>query len=220
MKKTVMVFAFLSLFSCAKSMSQINSLKLISESSQINLPYGDKNVLHKFPADWTHSKEKAAEDSLYNNLSFYLFQDIENPLRTKIRVDYSEVKSLLEKEFIPSEAVKNNSENLEIRSIKIFNSKDFEAYSITYQGKIDCKLCEFPESQSQNILVTIKNGKIIEKLPISYFNGSDLSQSTRYFYIDQNSIIHIKDFKSDEEGVTFSKYLKYKISSQGKFIKQ
>lgn len=219
MKKIVLLFAFLSLFSCAKSISQVNSFKAISKSFQVDLPYGDKNVLHKFPAEWLHSKE-AVEDSLYNDLSFYLFQDMENPIRKKNKIDYSEVKSLLAKEFIPSEAIKNNKEKLEISTIKVFGSKDFEAYSIAYKGKIDCKSCEFPENQFQNILVTFKNGKIIEKLLISYFNGNDLSQATRYFYIDKNLIIHIKNFKSDEEGVTFSEYLKYEINAQGKFIKQ
>ncbi|MBC8643166.1 hypothetical protein H9W95_00790 [Flavobacterium lindanitolerans] len=67
--------------------------------------------------------------------------------------------------------------------------------------------------------MSIKDGKVIDKLPVSYLNGSDLGQSARYFYIDSDRIIHLKDFKSDEEGVTFAEYLKYKITPDGKFAK-
>lgn len=220
MKKIALFLVLITIFSCSKSVSQVSAIKSIAESSEIKLPYGDKGVLHDFPVDWNSSKENFLQDSLYNKLSIFLFQDIENPVRKVISTNYSETKSLLAKEFIPSEAVKSNKEKLEIRTAKIFSFSDLSVFSILYQGKMDCKTCEYPERQTQNILVSIKQGKVIDKLLVSYINGSDLGQATRYFYIDPNSIIHIKDFKSDEEGVTFSGCLKYKINPEGKFLKQ
>jgi hypothetical protein len=189
------------------------------------LPYGDKDLLHQFPVEWSHSrwnhtKENRVQDSLYNKLEFFLFEDIENPVRKIFIADYTEVKPLFAKKFIPSKAIKSNKEKVEIKSTKVFTSKDFSLFSIAYRGKVDCNACEYPENQTQNILVSIKDGKVIDKLLLSYFNGSDLSQSTRYFYIDQNLDIHLKDFVSDETGVAFLQYLKYKINPEGKFVKQ
>jgi|GEM_PF-3775191 len=225
MKKIVVLLIFLSAFSCSKSISQISSIKSLDESPQLNLPYGDRDLFHEFPADWdysrwNHSKENLVQDSLLNKLDFFLFEDIANPIRKTFTADYIKVKPLLAKEFAPSKAIKSNKEKMEIKGAKVFSSKDFAVFSIAYKGKIDCKTCEYPENQTHNVLISIKDGKVIDKLLISYFNGSDLSQSTRYFYIDQHLIIHLKDFVSDEIGVAFLQYLKYKINSEGKFIKQ
>ena len=217
MKKIVILLVLLGTFSCSKSVSQIKNLQAFSEAPKINLPYGDKEVLYNFPNEWTAAN--TASDAAYNKMG-QLYEDVENPNRKKITAYYSEISSVLAKEFIPSEAVKNKKEKLEIKIAKVFTVSGAEVYSIVYQGKIDCNNCEYPESQIQNVLVSIKDGKVIDKLSVSYVNGSDLSRSTRFFYIDENSIIHSKDFKSDEEGVTFVRYLKYKINPEGKFIKQ
>lgn len=219
MKKIVLIFVFLAAFSCSKSISQISVVKAISDSPQIQLPYGDKDVLYEFPADWTFSKTTVVQDSLYNKLSRFLFEDIENPARNTFKSDYPEAKALLAKEFVPSAEVKNKKAKVEFKSAKVFDEKKIQIISVVYQGKIDCPTCEYPESQTQNVLVSVKDGKIIDKLPISYSNGSDLGQSTRYFFIDSNKVIHLKDFNSDESGVTFAGYSKYQVSPEGKFIR-
>ena len=220
MKKIVLLLVFLSVFSCNRSISQVNSIKSLNKSSIVNLPYGDKDMFYEFSAEWNHSKENLVQDSLYNKLAFFLYMDIENVIRQTFTANYNEVQPLLAEKFIPSKAIKSNKEKIKIKSVKIFNSKDFAVFSIVYEGEIDCKICEYPKSQTQNVLVSIKDGKVIDKLLISYLDGSDLSRSARYFYIDKNLIIHLKDFESDEEGVAFLQYLKYKINPKGKFVKQ
>jgi len=217
MKKIIPILVFLTTLSCSKSISQVSTVKGISESSKVRLPYGDKDVLHEFPADW--SKENSLQDSLYNKLSLFLFQDRDNPARSIFKVDYSEAKTFIAKEFVPSGDMKNKKSKIELKSAQVFDVKNFKIVSVLYGGKIDCKTCEYPESQTQNVLLSIKDGKVIDKLPISYLNGSDLGQSSRYFYIDSDKTIHLKDFKSDESGVTFAQYLKYKITPDGKFAK-
>jgi len=217
MKKIIPILVFLTTLSCTKSISQVSTVKGISESSKVSLPYGDKDVLHEFPADW--SKDNSLQDSLYNKLSLFLFQDRDNPARSTFKVDYPEAKTFIAKEFVPSGDMKNKKSKIELKSAQVFDGKNFKIVSVLYEGKIDCKTCEYPESQTQNVLLSIKDGKVIDKLPISYLNGSDLGQSSRYFYIDSDKIIHLKDFKSDESGVTFAQYLKYKITPDGKFAK-
>ena len=216
MKKIMILLVLLGTLSCSKSISQIKDLQAISEAPKVNLPYGDKDVLYNFPNEWTTAN--TAPDAAYNKLG-QLYEDLENPNRKKITAYYFEISALLAKEFIPSEAVKNKKEKLEIKIAKVFTVSGADVYSIVYQGKIDCKNCEYPESQIQNVLVSIKGGKITDKLPISYVNGSDLARSARFFYMDENSIIHVKDFKSDEEGVAFTAYSKFKFDSDGKFTK-
>lgn len=217
MKKIIPILVFLTTLSCNKSISQVSTVKGISESSKVSLPYGDKDVLHEFPADW--SKENSLQDSLYNKLSLFLFQDRDNPARSTFKVDYPEAKTFIAKEFVPSGDMKNKKSKIELKSAQVFDGKNFKVVSVLYEGKIDCKTCEYPENQTQNVLLSIKDGKVIDKLPISYLNGSDLGQSSRYFYIDSDKTIHLKDFKSDESGVTFAQYLKYKITPDGKFAK-
>lgn len=217
MKKIVLILVFITTLSCSKSISQVSTVKGISGSSKVNLPYGDKDVLYKFSADW--SNDNSVQDSLYNKLSLFLFQEIENPARSTFKMDYPEAKTFIAKDFIPSDEVKTKKAKMELKSAQVFDEKNFKIVSVLYTGKIDCKTCEYPENQTQNVLLSIKDGKVIDKLPISYFNGSDLGQSTRYFYIDADKIIHLKDFKSDESGVTFAQYLKYKITPDGKFAK-
>lgn len=217
MKKIIPILVFLTTLSCSKSISQVSTVKGISESSKVSLPYGDKDVLHEFPADW--SKDNSLQDSLYNKLSLFLFQDRDNPARNTFKVDYPEAKTFIAKEFVPSGDMKNKKSKIELKSAQVFDGKNFKVVSVLYEGKIDCKTCEYPESQTQNVLLSIKEGKVIDKLTISYLNGSDLGQSSRYFYIDSYKIIHLKDFKSDESGVTFTQYLKYKITPDGKFAK-
>jgi hypothetical protein len=217
MRKIVPILVFIATLSCSKSISQVSTVKKISESAKVNLPYGDKDVLHEFPADW--SRGDALQDSLYNKMSFFLFQDKDNPARSTIAINYPEAKTFIAKDFIPSNEIKNGKSKIEIKSAQVFDGKNFKIVSVLYEGKIDCKTCEYPESQTQNVLLSIKDGKVIDKLPVSYLNGSDLGQSARYFYIDSDRIIHLKDFKSDEEGVTFAQYLKYKITPDGKFAK-
>lgn len=213
MKKILSTLLVLVIFSCGKINSQ-SSIPKFQKDEDIVLPYGDKDLLYFFPKDW--NSEKKDQDSIYNKLQFFVFQDEILPIRERTELSYLDAKLYLDADFV----VSNKKENVEFKTAKLFFSENFEVLSIIYKDKIDCENCEFPESQIQNILVSLSNNKIIDKLLISSVVGNDLGQSTRYFYIDNEKIIHLKDFKSDEEGTTFLHYSKYKINNNGKFILQ
>lgn len=217
MKKILSIIVLLTIFSCGKTNSHTSVFKELSNSQKLKLPYGDKDLLYNFSKDWNSGD--ALNDSLYNNLSSFVFQEFENSNRKTFKSNYTEAKAFLDKDFIVSDAVKNKNEKLEIKTALLLSSNKIQVFSIIYKGKIDCKNCEFPESQTQNNLVSFSNGKIIDKLLIASIVGNDLGQSSRYFYIDSDETIHLKDFTSDEEGTSFIQYLKYKVE-KGKFIKQ
>lgn len=221
MKKALFILILIATVSCTKSISQTsNAFRELDESSKMELPYGDKDVLQKFPSDWDSGKSNSSYDSLYNKLSSFIYVDAENASRKTFALDYPSDKSFLSKDFVVSNAVKNKQEKIFLKSAQVVAAEKYKMFSVIYEGNIDCKNCEYPENQIRNVLLTINNGKIVDKLPISYINGSDLARNTRYFFIDSNKVIHIKDFKSDESGVTFTQYLKYKITPEGKFAKQ
>lgn len=213
MKKTISIIVLLVIFSCGKTNSQTQSLHFL-KSQDIVLPYGEKDLLYSFPKDWNSGK--SIQDSLYNKLHFFVFSDEENTIRKKNKKSFLEAKLFFDKDFV----VNNEKEIIEFKTAIVFTSQDFKVMSMVYEGKINCNNCEYPESQHQNMLVSISDGKIIDKLLISSIVGSDLGENSRFFYIDSNKTIHLKDFKSDEEGVTFIQYLKYEINSKGKFIRQ
>lgn len=198
------------IFSCGKAIS-ISSTQNYKE---LVLPYGDKDLFYSFSKDWTSGAKE--QDSIYNKLQFFIFDDENSSSRTSIELSYVDAKLYLDKNFV----VSSKKENIEFKTSKLFFSNDFEVLSIIYKGKIDCGNCEFPESQIQNVLVSMSNNKIIDKLLISSVVGNDLGQNTRYFYIDSEKIIHLKHFNSDEEGKTFLRYSKYKLAKNGKFIPQ
>lgn len=218
MRKILSIVVLLTIFSCGKTNSQTSIYKQINKSQKFDLPYGDKDLLHDFPKDWNSAN--VLNDSLYNKLSSFVFQDEQNDNRKSIKSNYPEAKSFLDQDFIVSEAVKNRKEQIELKTASLFSSNKIQVFSIIYKGKKDCVNCEFPESQTQHMLVSFLNGKMIDTLLIASVIGNDLGQNSRYFYIDSKENIHLKDFKSDEEGVTFTQYLKYKINPEGKFIKQ
>ena len=116
--------------------------------------------------------------------------------------------------------MRSRQEKVETRSARVYSVGNLDVFSIIYKGRIDCEICEYPESQTHNILASIRDGKLVDKLLISYVDGSDLGRASRYFYIGKDSLIHLKDFVGDETDVYYLQYLKYKMNDEGKFIRQ
>jgi hypothetical protein len=230
MKKILHIIILIALFFSSKIYCQTTNeiIKSIQSSATIEFPYGDENVLHKFPKKWNNFalnkqnkiKQKVDYDSIFNRLSAFMYQDLENKNRTMLKTYYPANSVFFSSHFKFSNAVKNHNKEIEFRFIKIITKAKFGVYSILFEGDVDCNNCEYLEHQTQNLLVSIGNdNKIIDKLLISYINGSDLGQNSCFFVIDKNQKIHIKKFQSDELGVHFTGYEKFKISTSGKFIK-
>ncbi|WP_309609319.1 hypothetical protein [Flavobacterium sp.] len=224
----LIIFIFGNRIYSQKIQNQSDIIKSLANSTTIKLPYGDKNVLYKFPEKWDISrltkqkkdKQNVDTDSVFNILNAFTYQDLEYSKRKSIVTQYPANKIFLEPDFIISDSVKKFNKNIEFRSLKVLSKTKFSLFSIMFKGDIDCNKCEFVEHQTQNVLLTIGKDNIIkDKLLISYINGSDLGQASRFFVIDTKEIIHQKSFKSDELGVTFTGYEKYQINENGNFIR-
>ena len=224
----LIIFIFGNRIYSQKIQNQSDIIKSLANSPTIKLPYGDKNVLYKFPEKWDISrltkqkkdKQNVDTDSVFNILNAFTYQDLEYSKRKSIVTQYPANKIFLEPDFIISDSVKKFNKNIEFRSLKVLSKTKFSLFSIMFKGDIDCNKCEFVEHQTQNVLLTIGKDNIIkDKLLISYINGSDLGQASRFFVIDTKEIIHQKSFKSDELGVTFTGYEKYQINENGNFIR-
>lgn len=224
----LIIFIFGNRIYSQKIQNQSDIIKSLGNSSTIKLPYGDKNVLYKFPEKWNFSrltkqkkdKQNIDKDSLFNILNAFTYQDLENSNRKSILTQYPANKIFLEPDFIISDSVKKFNKKIEFRSLKVLSKTKYSLFSVMFKGDIDCNKCEFVEHQTQNVLVTIGKDNILkDKLLISYINGSDLGQASRFFVIDDKEIIHQKSFKSDELGVTFTGYEKYQINENGNFIR-
>ena len=109
--------------------NQSEIIKSLADSSIIKLPYGDKNVLYKFPEKWDISrltkqkkdKQNIDTDSVFNILNAFTYQDIENTNRKSIVTQYPANKFILEPDFIISDSVKKFNKNIEFRSLKVLS---------------------------------------------------------------------------------------------------
>ena len=67
--------------------------------------------------------------------------------------------------------------------------------------------------------VILQYGRVQDTLNLYYDVSFSYGGYNKFFYIDENAIIHIKYFMGDEIYTHFTRYLKYKISPQGNFIR-
>ncbi|WP_025742296.1 hypothetical protein [Aquimarina pacifica] len=78
---------------------------------------------------------------------------------------------------------------------------------------------EFPWSVAYGDIITIKNGEVLDRLTIERFEGNhSLGGDYRRMYIDENYIIHTKDFYYGENQGNFIRYCKWKIKENGKIV--
>ena len=218
MKKIFLLIALFGALSCSTTLDR-TAIQSLSGSHHIGLPYGDKGVLYEFPQGWSSSDRDPEKYPLYSDLGI-LYEEIHNRRRKWLAFYYSQLKPLLARGFVPSKAMRSRQEKIQARSARVYSVGNLDVLSIIYEGQIDCETCEYPESQTHNVLASIRDRKLVDKLLISYQEGSDLDRITRHFYIDKDSLIHLKDFVGDETDVYYLQYLKYKMNDEGKFIRQ
>ncbi len=78
-----------------------------------------------------------------------------------------------------------------------------------------------PNRNQENIfLVSLKENSIHESLRIySNFVGEFGFKDSRFFYIDKDGIINIRDYSQEEGKPQISNIMKYQVTPQGKFIR-
>jgi hypothetical protein len=214
-----------------KFASQNDPLKIfiqsLTKSPRIKIPYGSKNVLDKFSAEWNmpsyknNSQDKATKglQNNYNILDSFFYADMDKRNQLNIEAKNTVVQKIASANFVKlDEGLQKNKKIMAKVSSLVF-SNSFKTYSIIVSGKQRCNSCEFPNTQTENILINVDaENNIIDKLILSSKVGSDLGGNSKFFYIDANKIIHIKEFYCDELTAGFKIYKKYKVMPDGHFI--
>jgi hypothetical protein len=215
-------------------------LKSFEKAPHIALPYGDRVLLQAFPKRWDYpprSKKETPPEStkyydLYNKLESFRYSDFEeNKLTINVKQknlslyfkSINEATNSIQTDRLKSQykVLKTVSTEVKVAQLKNFAADtSIKTFSLQLREKLDCKKCEYPESQTRNILINIDSDfNIIDSLLISASIGGDLGRSDRHFYIDMDKIIHLKDFDSGELEGGFQKYQKYKLLPSGRFSK-
>ncbi|WP_438710511.1 hypothetical protein ACSTS3_16740 [Aquimarina muelleri] len=210
-----------------KEKPQNKDFSFIDSMTPLKLRIGNKSLIeYEFPKEWNFgspydSKRKVSNDEKKINrlLGFY-----EGYKSEKYKVSKREIKSL---SFFLN--VENDYRNITINFEKIFE------YSIArFPNKNDSVQVlglwfskerlnpdkEFPFSVSYGELIVIKGNKIIDQITLNHFEGNySLGGDYRLSYIDNDYIIHTKDFNYGENQGYFIRYEKWKIKNNGKIVR-
>jgi hypothetical protein len=202
-------------------------IQSLAKSPNIKIPYGSKYVLNKFSGQWNMpsykntSQDKATQNfqKNYNCLDSFFYADMEKRNQLNVEVKNTVVQKIASANFVKLDEGLQKNKKIMAKVSSLTFSNSFKSYSIIVSGKQLCNTCEFPNSQTENILINVDaQNNIIDKLVLSSMVGSDLGGSSKFFYIDAKKIIHIKEFYSDELTAGFKKYKKYKVMPDGHFI--
>jgi hypothetical protein len=208
-----------------------NSLKFFLQSLVKapfeRVPYGNKNILKKFPPQWNLSgnkntiQNKATQtiENNYNRIDSTFYAEMENRNKLVLEVNYKIAQKLFSSSFIRYDDSLKLHKKIRVKAVAFQFNNLFKTYSLIVNGKRRCYNCEYPIHQTENILINIdKQNNVIDKLIVSSVIGSDLGSSSKFFYIDENKIIHTKEFINDELTAGFKKYKQYKVTQDGHFV--
>jgi hypothetical protein len=202
-------------------------LQSLAKAPLINIPYGNKSILKKFPTQWSlpnnkntsQNKIMQALQSNYNSLDSAFYGDVENRKQLKIEANYIVAQKLFSSSFIRFDDSLKINKKAFVKVVALSLNNTFKTYSLIIGGNRTCSNCEYPTHQTEIVLVNIdKQNNVIDKLMIGSIVGNDLGSTSKFFFIDENKIIHIKDFLNDELTVNFKKYKQYKIMPDGHFL--
>ncbi len=201
-----------------------NLLQKIEIPMGINIPFGNSYVLETFPqnilkADVKNNVENVKKyDSLYNLIDATMYKEALHIDRKTIQLTSKDFNSLFAKHKNGYEKVVKQKKLYKLTYTALNMSTNYSVVSLVSNEDSVCAICEYPVHEIINMLVTLNaKNDIIDTLVIGKLQGSDLGQHNYYYYIDTNKVIHIKQFKSDEEGIELVKYNNYKISENGFF---
>jgi hypothetical protein len=201
-----------------------NNFEFSGSARELNLPFGKREFIeYNFPKDW----------------KFNVYEDNkENPYSTKlneISIFYSNIMedSIGKINYLPeSHFLKNQNEVMYHNFEKSINEGYYHEFGRLKYQSINLIIFNKPFHEVKEIkkemgyfygridLASVNNkGDIIDGINISYSVNYGFSAFERIFLIDENLIIHLKDFSIGETEASYDKYLKYKIDNEGKFIK-
>ena len=198
-----------------------NLLVVNITSPDINLPYGNGLVLNQFKDKWDFagkSDEKSKDEADLDSLIYGLHSEIEKSSILAPPDNESMLRFIKDSIFYQREYILIDSCRF-VKSSEIDFKTPFQVYSLLLHGKRYLENSEYEEEQIIELLITVNKGVIVDKLIISKITGNDLDRSMCFSYIDSSFIIHTKYFTHDEEREYSGLYKKYRISTDGKFIR-
>lgn len=224
----IILCGFITLFSCKQ---KENTLVVNNISDSIKYPLGMVELItFKFPNKWKNLeniddnnpnfKIDKISNKGYDSI-FYFIEKGSNSFYEKLKISKS--KEI----FIPSNITKEiyvNQGNLKIDSAHsvgvISKTPIFKLQFYKNGNKFQSSLIGEGDNVAYNYLTLITStplNKIID-YKIIYYNNQRFEHHSRYFYIDKDLNIYIKDFAVDEISTHFLGQERYKISPKGKFI--
>jgi hypothetical protein len=203
-------------------------IQLLAKAPLINTPYGNKNILKKFPNKWNLPNDKntfqnnATQIVQHNYISLdsTFYADVEKENQLIVEANYKIAQKLFSSNFIRFDNFLKLNKKIKVKVTQLQLGNAFKTYSLIVSGNRICNNCEYPIKQTENVLINIdKQNNVIDKLIVSSIVGSDLGSSSKFFFIDAYKMIHVKDFLNDELSVGFKKYIKYTAKPDGHFVK-
>jgi len=185
----------------------------------VSLPFGDKRFFYNFPPSWEYGVgEESINSKMLDSLScFYSpidkFNGIEFdfPESFFTRYDNTSLFHVFTKDSLLIKESYRMCQKIEMASftLVLLHKRDELKGAIQENG--------YAYSRIDALLLDL-NGNFTDGLNIQYSATSSYSYSIRHFFIDEEGIIHLKDFFIDELRTSFFRHEKYQISPQGKFI--
>ncbi len=199
---------------------------LYKSIQEVNLPFGDKNILINFPKKWNYP-------SIY---------EVEDRKKGKYEINLESVSKRFDSiMYNTSPEINKDSTNCFIeKTDKYFNYyDDYVNYIIKQKGSNSINIPVFkitdigkgvsalivsqfnPLTPDYQNLLTYHstNGEIIDGLNIGYSkNVFEFSHSGKYYFIDQEKIIHLKSFLVLEDETILKYYEKFKILDSGNIV--
>jgi hypothetical protein len=206
----------------------INS-EIINSASSINLPIGNKDLIEtNFPGKWqTYSFDNDSwlhtkYDSTYYKSDFFydVFTDTQKNFTGKDSIIYyynkKNIQCVYYDTFFPYNFMLSDYEE-KLFPLWLVQLKSNRKILFLFSS-------DFPTSPDRTYISSytkLKLAVLDDTGNILDFNNSyiDSNYNSKYFYMDEDEIIHVKYFHKEEEFVYFLRYEQYQISPQGKFIR-
>ena len=231
MRKSILfgLITFLTIVSCKNKLNNTNSnYQLDSLNYVIKLPIGNLDAIgYEFPKKWgnmgleeidtfTTSKYTEIQKLLdFNYIFFKSLQENSNYIKT-LPIKYFENKKITFKEqdpFFKTDSISYfNGLIYQNKKIKVAFFKDRGLYN-SFKGDEGCVINYI------NLVVINEQNKVKDYLTVSITTNCLYNSLQRFFYIDKDLNVVIKDFRFDEIESIYLGQEKYKFNDKGVFVK-
>lgn len=207
----------------AQDSSIVSTLSAAQNLPAQELPLGSEKVLNKFPQNWTVTNLKDVDSDKFTSLTDSMnaaLYDQYHQMVASVSPSSAIYKLLIKKEWLWKQGFKNISDTATWHIIKINTRKSFDLFLTAAFYPLPCNECEYAPTELLFVLFTIKKNKIIDKKLVGYTTGSNLELKDRYFFLNKQLELYIKDFMYDEQSARSLGEQEGRIDEQGFFYEK